>query len=110
MTWKKAIPVTQLAPGQGGCVIIDNLEIALFHYENNQWFAVQHHCPHTDQGVIARGLMGDKEGEPKVICPMHKRQYSLRTGRNLENEVEHSLQTFPVKIEGDSVFIEISSK
>jgi len=107
MTWKKTIPVTQLAPDQGGCVKIDDLEIALFHYGNNQWFAVQHHCPHTDQAVIARGLLGDKEGEPKVICPMHKRQYSLKTGVNLENEAEHCLQTFPVKVEEDHVFIDL---
>ena len=43
---------------------------------------------------------------PKVACPMHKKTFSLKTGDSLQGE-EYSIRTFPVKVEGDRVLLEL---
>ena len=30
--------------------------------------------------VLARGLIGDQQGVPKVACPLHKKNFSLTDG------------------------------
>ncbi len=54
--------------------------------------------------VLARGLIGDKAGVPKVACPLHKKTYSLLTGQNLEGE-PLCIKVYSVKIFNDLVYL-----
>jgi len=63
-------------------------------------------CPHKKAFVLARGIIGDAAGEPKVACPLHKKTFSLADGRSLQGE-EYRIKTFSVKIEGDRVFVKL---
>jgi nitrite reductase/ring-hydroxylating ferredoxin subunit len=56
--------------------------------------------------VLARGIVGDQAGTPKVACPLHKKTFDLRTGACLSGEALE-IATFPVRIEGDDVLIEL---
>lgn len=105
--WKKAIKTEQLQPGQRGCVKFGETQVALFHLELGQWYAVQNRCPHKGQDVISRGISGDKKGDPMVACALHKNQFSLKTGACLSGDLE-TLVTYPVKLEGDVVWIEVT--
>ena len=51
-------------------------------------------------------MVGDASGTPKVACPLHKKTFSLETGESLQDE-DYNIRTFPVKIEGESVFLEL---
>ena len=104
LQWKKACSIGQIKTGQKACVQFGSLQIALFHAEEELWYALQNRCTHTKQNVISRGILGDKEGELKVACALHKNQFSLTTGKCLNADLQ-ALQTYPVKIEGDEVFI-----
>ena len=44
--------------------------------------------------------------EPKVACPFHKKTFSLLSGECLTGE-DYQLKTYPVKVEGDRVYIGI---
>ncbi len=102
--WQNAGSTEQLSPGQRGCLKFGDAQIALFHFEEGNWYAVQNKCPHKKQNVISRGILGDKGGEPKVACALHKNQFSLNDGKCLSGDLE-SLQVYPVKIEGKDLFI-----
>ena len=54
--------------------------------------------------VLSRGLLGDDEGIPKVACPLHKRTFSLETGKNLQG-IEADIATYPVKVENGYVYV-----
>ena len=54
--------------------------------------------------VLARGLIGDQEGTPKVACPQHKKTFSLIDGHNLGGD-EYSIKIYPVKVEQGFVYI-----
>ena len=53
-------------------------------------------------------MIGDVQGTPKVACPLHKKTFSLETGQSLQDE-DYNIQTFPVKVENGSVFLELPS-
>jgi hypothetical protein len=61
-------------------------------------------CPHRREFVLSRGLIGDQNGKPKVACPVHKKTFSLQSGECLSGE-DYSLRVFPVKVEGDDVYL-----
>ena len=63
--------------------------------------ALDNHCLHwggpLGQGVIRKG---------KVVCPWHAWEFDARTGQ-LGKDPTMRVATYPLKIEGDDVFIEI---
>jgi nitrite reductase (NADH) small subunit len=103
--WKKAVKAEAVPANSGGTVLLDGRQIALFHFRNpDAWYACQNQCPHKLDMVLGRGLIGDEKGEPKVACPMHKKTFSLVTGKNLGGE-HYCVDVFPVKIEDGYVYI-----
>jgi nitrite reductase (NADH) small subunit len=65
-------------------------------------------CPHKQDMVLARGLIGDQSGVPKVACPQHKKTFALDSGECLSGDA-YKVRTFPVKIENGVVFLELPS-
>jgi nitrite reductase (NADH) large subunit len=95
-------------PRDGGATIkYGNSQIAVFNFTSRgEWYASQNMCPHKKAFVLARGIIGDAAGEPKVACPLHKKTFSLSDGRSLQGE-EYRIRTFPVKVEGEQVFLKL---
>ncbi len=103
--WFKAAEVSAFPENGGACVKYQDQQIAVFHFaKRNEWYASQNLCPHKQQMILSRGLIGDQCGEPKVACPFHKKTFSLLTGENLNGECYH-IETYPVKIEDGFVYI-----
>ena len=101
---------TQDVPDNGGvCVKHDQEQIALYRFTRlNQWFATQNECPHRKQMALSRGMIGTYQEDPKIACPFHKKTFSLITGECLTGD-ECAIKVYPVKVEGDRVFIGIHS-
>jgi nitrite reductase (NADH) large subunit len=95
-------------PCDGGATIkYGQSQIAVFNFSSRgQWYASQNMCPHKKAFVLSRGILGDAAGVPKVACPLHKKTFSLDTGESLQGE-DYSVRTFPVKVEGDNVYVEL---
>lgn len=105
MYWIKAAKVDDFPQNGGACVKFNDTQIAVFNFTlKNEWYACQNLCPHKLQMAISRGLIGDKNGEPKVACPFHKKSFSLKTGENMNGE-EYCLDTYPVKVEDGYVYV-----
>ena len=45
--------------------------------------------------------------EDRVVCPLHLSQFDLRTGQVMNPPAEVPLRRFNVKIEGDTIFVEV---
>jgi nitrite reductase (NADH) small subunit len=58
--------------------------------------------------VLARGLLGDQKGTPKVACPQHKKTFSLKSGECLSGD-PYKIRTFPVRVEDGDVYVELPS-
>ncbi len=103
--WYKAAKTSDFPENGGACVKYKDLQIAVFNFtRRNEWYACQNLCPHKMQMALSRGMIGSLQDEPKVACPFHKKNFSLRTGECLNAE-EEKIEVFPVKVEDGFVYI-----
>lgn len=108
ITWFPACRTTDVPINGGVCVKYKHQQIALFHFtRRNEWYATQNLCPHRMQMALSRGMIGSQNGEPKVACPFHKKTFSLVNGQCMNDDECESIKTYPVKIEGNIVYIGI---
>jgi NAD(P)H-dependent nitrite reductase large subunit/NAD(P)H-dependent nitrite reductase small subunit len=98
-------------PNSGGAVLYSATQLAVFNVieicngiQKTSWFATQNMCPYDGAFVLAQGIVGDLDGRPKVVCPMHKRSYDLLDGDCLTEE-GLQLETFPAKEEDGRVLV-----
>jgi nitrite reductase (NADH) large subunit len=93
-------------PQEGGIAVrYGRVQLAIFNFtDRGGWYASQNMCPHRKDMVLARGLIGDQGGTPKVACPMHKKTFALDTGKCLSDDA-YSIATFPVKVEAGRVLV-----
>lgn len=105
--WVEAAPVSEFDTDAGKAVMIDGKQIAVYYFmDQNEWYATDNNCPHRGQQALSRGMVGSEGDEPKVACPIHKKSFSLKTGKCLSGE-DYAVNTYPVKVENDVVFIGI---
>ncbi|MCF7561003.1 nitrite reductase small subunit NirD [Sabulilitoribacter multivorans] len=100
--------VSDFPENSGACIKYKTKQIAVYNFtRTSQWYACQNLCPHKMEMVLSLGMIGDKDGIPKVACPMHKKNFSLKDGSNLGGE-DLKIATYPVKIENGNVYIGFS--
>lgn len=102
------VGMTSDFPKDGGATIkYGKVQIAVFNFTSRgEWYACQNMCPHKNAFVLSGGIVGSVGDEPKVACPLHKKPYSLETGKCLSGE-EYSVKVFPVKVDEDEVYLKL---
>lgn len=106
--WVATLPADEFPENGGLNVKIEDLQIAVFNFtRRNEWYATQNLCPHKQQMILSRGMIGSDGEEPKVACPFHKKTFSLKTGENLNGD-ECPIATYPVKVESGMVYVGIA--
>ena len=106
-SWVRLARVESFPKDGGRSVRYGNTQIAVFNFESRgEWYATQNKCPHMQDMVLARGLIGDQQGVPKVACPLHKKNFSLKDGKCLGDD-EYRILTFPVKVVDGWVHVEL---
>lgn len=104
-TWFKAAPASKFPKNGGACIKYKDKQIAVFNFtREGTWYACQNLCPHKMEMVLSRGMIGEENMEPKVACPLHKNNFSLKTGENLNGSC-HAITTYPVKVEDGFVYV-----
>ena len=103
-------PVGSVAdfPKDGGATVkYGKVQIAVFNFASRgEWYACQQMCPHKKAFVLSRGILGDSQGLPKVACPLHKKNFSLETGKCTSGE-DYAVRVFDVKVEDDTVYLDL---
>ena len=93
---KKNVP-----SGAGTCVEVNGKRIALFNVDD-QFYAIDDECTHAG-GTLSEGVV---EGT-KVTCPWHGAQFDIKTGEVLAAPAFDGVKSYPVKVEGEDIKIEI---
>ena len=103
--WIQVCDTEEIPPDSGVTVLVEGKQIAIFNFSSrDERFACQNNCPHWNELILSRGLLGDDNGEPKITCPMHKRNYSLLDGRCLSDS-SLKINIVPVLIKDGTVLI-----
>lgn len=105
--WINVCATNDIPQDGGACVLVQDAQIAIFNFSHrNEWYATQNLCPHKQQMVLSRGMIGSVGDIPKVACPLHKKTFSLQTGECLSGDDYH-IKTYPIKVENGMVFVQI---
>lgn len=82
-------------------VDIAGRSIALYRVEG-EVFATDNLCTHGN----ARLCDGFLEGH-EIECPLHQGKFDIRNGKAMCAPLTEDVKTYPIKIEGDRVFVAI---
>jgi 3-phenylpropionate/trans-cinnamate dioxygenase ferredoxin subunit len=96
-------PVEQLKPGEVRLVEWEDLEIGVFNCAGTV-YAIEDRCSHDDGPLVEGELDQD---HCTIECPRHGSQFDLKTGRPLTLPAYVPVETFPVKIEHDTIKLEV---
>jgi 3-phenylpropionate/trans-cinnamate dioxygenase ferredoxin subunit len=83
-------------------ILVGDLDVALWDVEGNL-FAVANLCAHQHFPTMHQAR---RDGST-ITCPMHGWSFSLESGRECEGKGK--LATYPVKIEGDDILVDVSA-
>jgi 3-phenylpropionate/trans-cinnamate dioxygenase ferredoxin subunit len=95
--------VDELPPGQTRIVEVGDRKIGVFN-AGETLYAIEDRCSHDD-GPLAEG-----EFDPErrtVECPRHGSLFDLKTGRAMNLPAYAPIETFPVRVEGDMIRLEV---
>lgn len=97
----RAASASAIPPGRGRCVEVAGRRIAVWN-AGGTFYAIDDDCPHAG-GPLSEG---DLEGA-LVICPWHGAAFDLATGACREGPSDEDVATYPVRVVGDDVEIEV---
>jgi len=116
MTNTAVAKITDLAVGKMKVIELSGKKLLLYHLDDG-FYATQTNCTHV-MAPLARGKIVE---DCQVQCPLHRARFDIRSGEVVEwanfppgvqliNLVrkEKALKTFPVRVEGDSIFVDVS--
>ncbi len=98
----KACKVDQLKPGEAIRLNVTP-PIAVYRLSDG-YYATADTCSHAESSLSAGDI--DLE-ECTVECPYHASLFDIRTGFPLSPPANKAVKVYPVKIEGDEVFVEM---
>jgi len=104
MNWVKIFNTSQeafdrIAEKQPRLLVVHEKRICLVR-QGDSFLAVSNSCTHNGESLSKGKLNFANE----IVCPWHGYQFDLRTGREYQQR-SADLETFPIKIEADGVYI-----
>ena len=106
--WQSVCTLDDLQPDSGVCVLIENLQVAIFYMpKEDAIYALHNYDPFGCANVLSRGIIGDLIGQPVVSSPLHKQHFNLNTGSCLEDATV-TIPTYAIRINQGSVQIIIT--
>lgn len=80
-----------------------NRNICLVGFEGKV-YAISAKCPHAG-GELAGGWCEDG----MIICPIHRYQYNLETGRGAKGQGDY-VDTFPVEVRENGIYVQVKTR
>jgi 3-phenylpropionate/trans-cinnamate dioxygenase ferredoxin subunit len=92
---------SDIKPGEMKTFIIKRIGVLIANVEGT-FFATQDLCTH-DGGTLREGELVHEE----VECPRHGGRFNVKTGAATAMPAMFPIKTFPLKIEGDQILIDL---
>ncbi len=97
-TWFDICALEEIAPNTGVCALVEGQQVAIFRVGiEEEVFAISNYDPFSKAFVLSRGIIGDRNGIPKIASPIYKQNFNLITGQCLDDETV-SIPTYNVRV------------
>lgn len=104
--WQDVCAIDDVLPGTGVAALLEGEQIAVVRTRDGKFAALSNFDPFSNAFVIARGIVGDRAGIPKIASPIYKQSFSLATGECLDDPSVR-LNVYPIRILGGRVQVSI---
>ena len=105
--WVDVCTLEEITPDTGVAALVDGRQVAIVRVgegDQQQVYAVGNFDPFSKAFVIARGIVGDRGGVPKIASPIFKQSFDLRTGQCLDDSSVW-LPSYPVRVRDGRIAI-----
>jgi 3-phenylpropionate/trans-cinnamate dioxygenase ferredoxin component len=103
-TRRPVITLSELPPTGAVRVIVDGQPVAVVRTEDGEVHAIGDTCTHADVS-LAEGEVEDCS----IECWLHGSRFDLRTGRPTALPAIRPVPVYPVTVEGDDVFVDVTT-
>src|SRR5882724_9146746 len=107
--WHDVCAIDDVLPGTGAAALIGGEQIAVVRTRDGQFAALSNFDPFSNAFVIARGIVGDRAGVPKIASPIYKQNFSLLTGECLDDSSVR-LPVFPIRVAAGRIHVSVAAK
>ena len=97
----EAAKVDELPPGRMKRIDIGGRRILLANV-GGRYCAADDTCTHEEASLSTGVLQGEL-----VKCPLHGSRFNVCSGKALEEPAEEDLRTYPVRLEGGRVLVDL---
>ena len=99
--WVDALSADELPSDDVIGVVVGGRDIALYTV-GDAVYATDNVCTHG-QARLCDGFLDGHE----IECPLHQGKFDVRDGRPMCEPVTEALRSYPVKVEGQRVFLQL---
>ena len=105
--WRDVCAIDDVLPGTGSAALIDGQQIAVIRTRDGRLAALSNFDPFSNAFVIARGIVGDRAGVPKIASPIYKQNFSLETGECLDDPSVR-LEVYPIRVSAGRIQVSVA--
>lgn len=82
--WIDVCALSDIVPDTGVCALVGARQIAVVRAGDGV-YAIDNFDPFSKAYVLSRGIVGDKNGVPKIASPIYKQSFDLQSGVCLDD-------------------------
>lgn len=101
MAWHPAASADAVGEDEAVGVKVAGQDIAICRIDGT-YYALHNVCTHQF-ALLSDGYVEDG----CIECPLHQGKFEIRTGKAMGPPVTEDVRTFPVRVEGNQIFVEI---
>jgi 3-phenylpropionate/trans-cinnamate dioxygenase ferredoxin subunit len=99
MNWIRIASASDLQDDEVLGLTVGGARIALYRSQG-EFYATDNRCTHAE-ALMSEGYLEDG----CIECPLHQARFDIRTGAAMCAPATEPLRTYPVKREGDEIFV-----
>ena len=103
MAWEKAATLDELENDAVIGVTLGGAQLALYKLDG-EYYATDNMCTHAF-AYLSDGWVEDG----KIECPLHQGQFDIRTGQALCAPLTKAIATYPVRIDGTDLLVDVAT-
>jgi 3-phenylpropionate/trans-cinnamate dioxygenase ferredoxin subunit len=100
----KVACINDIRPGKMRCIRVGHRRLLIANVDG-RFYATDDVCTHEDASLSSGSLKGTY-----VTCPLHGSRFDVRTGEALEEPAWRPLATYPVRLDGDDILLDLEPR
>ncbi len=107
--WVDVCALDDIGPQGVECALVGRLQVAILRVaqgEGEGVYAIDSFDPYSKAYVLARGVVDEQDGVPRVASPVSLRRFSLLTGECLDDP-SVSVSVYPVRLREGRVELQV---